>query len=258
MRSLAGRHAVRVATVAALAVLVGCGGASAGMGSYGSGNTSAGVTSEAQSSQMVATAAPLSPPDDVDLAMSTLILVDDLPAGWTAVGGPPVTHSGSAPGGGCVPASLLVNSTASAAEDFSYPLSPQGLEKGHLTDVTLAFTTPTDLAALMQTVTSTQYRACISEEVQSEAAATGVTITGAATAAVVPLPAPLHGLHLHISFPYTFSGQTKVAQDEVICLTSGRLRARLELDTCCTPFSATMVDQLMSRAAAKLQASGSR
>jgi hypothetical protein len=138
------------------------------------------------------------------------------------------------------------------------PAEPQGLEKGHLTDVTLAFTTPTDLAALMQTVTSTQYRACISEEVQSEAAATGVTITGAATAAVVPLPAPLHGLHLHISFPYTFSGQTKVAQDEVICLTSGRLRARLELDTCCTPFSATMVDQLMSRAAAKLQASGSR
>jgi hypothetical protein len=152
-----------------------------------------------------------------------------------------------------VPPALLASSTASAAEDFSYQLNDQGFEKGHLTDVALTFATPADLAAVMQTVTSSQYRACIADEVQGETAATGVTVTGVATAAVVPLPAPLHGLHVHISFPYVFGGQTKVAQDEVVYLTSGRLRVRLELDTCCTPFSTPVVDQLMSTAAAKMQ-----
>jgi hypothetical protein len=84
----------------------------------------------------------------------------------------------------------------------------------------------------------------------------GVTIAGAATTGVVPLPAGLRGLHVHISFPYVFAGQSKVAQDEVVYLTGSRVRILFEFDTCCSPFPATMVDQVLSQVVAKMRAAG--
>lgn len=253
MHSTIGRALARVATVAFAAVLTGCGSVA---GSSGPSAAPATERAAAQPSPVVVTPEPTSAADDTGIAASTMLATSDLPAGWTAVGGPPTVHSGPSTASGCVPPPLIANTTASAGEEFSYLLNAQGLEKGHLTEAALVFGGPADLDAYIRNVVTTPYRTCIAEQVQNQTAVDGVTIAGAASTSVVPLPAELHGLHVHISFPYVFAGQSKVAQDEVVYLTGSRVRVLFEFDTCCSPFPATMVDQVLSQVAAKMRAGG--
>jgi hypothetical protein len=171
----------------------------------------------------------------------TLLAPSDLPPGWTPVGGPPSVTVGRAPGGGCMPASELASTTGSASDEFSYELTAQGLEKGHLTDVVLAFASASNASAYMQVAGTAQYGACIASELPGQS---GVVATGTPTVTVAPLPASILGVHFHISFPYTFQGAPKVAEDDVLYLVAGQLRARLDLDTCCTAFDPGLIQRL--------------
>jgi hypothetical protein len=139
-----------------------------------------------------------------------------------------------------MPAPALASTTGVASEEFSYELSPQGLERGHLTDVVLAFASAPDLGAYMQVAETARYGACIADELPGQA---GVVATSTPTVTVVPLPAPLRGVHFHISFPYNFYGAPKVAEDDVLYLVAGHLRTRLDMDTCCTAFDSGFIQR---------------
>jgi hypothetical protein len=201
----------------------------------------------------------LQPPlatDDARLASLSATTIRDLPPGWTLVHDAPVGEQGlRPPPRTCAPGRPSGRRSAGWDRQFSYLLSPDGQEAGHLTVTVLVQATKEEAAVTSALVQDPDYQRCQATRGLADLAQASGSTPAPLDSAALGIPAGLSGKATRTRVAYAYRGVSKVSIQDSYDVVVGRVLLRMGFEKCCEPFADTTESSVLSVTAARFAAS---
>jgi hypothetical protein len=128
--------------------------------------------------------------------------------------------------------------------DYSFRLTAQGSEQGHLVATAYTYTDASAVDAAEKASAGAEYARCVGEQYRTTYQNARAASVGAAKVRSFPMVAPAQGIHYHVSFPYQFGGASKTAENDTLIVVYGRMRVVMKATTCCTPWDSVFINHL--------------
>jgi len=192
---------------------------------------------------------------DREMAAEHSATVGDLPAGWTLIQDEPVTGEGLRPPATCVPSKPGGRRSAGWERGFSYQLSSDGQEAGHLTVTILVQATKEDAAATLALVQDPGYTQCQATRGIAHLSRTTHSSARLEGSSALALPAGLVGRATRGKIAYAYRGEPLVSVQDNYDVIVGRALVRLKFEKCCTGFTEAEEANVVTRTTARFAAS---